>query len=153
MTKIISNAGLPTDHDAFKVMVEIDMIAKQAERIFDGMLPPGMTRAQFGVLNRLARLGARETITEMARAFGVSQPTMSSTVRKLLDKGFVSTDCDPADARRKVVVLHPSGAAFRAGITAELQPLFTESEGQIDGLDWRVLLQQISVLRAALEAR
>ena len=43
--------------------VEIEMIAKQASILFERYLPPSMTRAQFGVLNRLARLDARETIS------------------------------------------------------------------------------------------
>lgn len=153
MSDIISNAGLSTDHDAFKVMVEIEIIAKQADRLFDRMLPSGMTRAQFGVLNRLARLDVRETITEIGQAFGVSQPTMSSTVRKLLNKNFVETERDPADARRKVVVLTASGAEFRTDVTLQLQPLFAEAEVQQDLLDWSALLQQLAVLRAELEAR
>lgn len=153
MNDVVSNAGLPTDHDAFKVMVEIDMIAKQADRMFDRMLPPGMTRAQFGVLNRLARLGARETITELAAMFGVSQPTMSSTVRKLLDKGFIVTEHDPKDARRKVVFLTDAGGAFRTAITYQLQPLFANAETQQDLLDWSSLLQQLAILRAELESR
>jgi DNA-binding MarR family transcriptional regulator len=153
MSDIVSNAGLPTDHDAFKVMVEIEIIAKQADRLFDRMLPPGMTRAQFGVLNRLARLDTRETITEIAQAFGVSQPTMSSTVRKLLDKGFVMTDHDPDDARRKVVVLSETGAAFRTDVTKQLQPLFAEAAAHQNLLDWSALLQQLAILRAELETR
>lgn len=153
MSTIVSNAGLPTDHDAFKVMVEIEIIAKQADRLFDRMLPSGMTRAQFGVLNRLARLDARETITEIGQAFGVSQPTMSSTVRKLLNKNFVETERDPADARRKVVVLTASGAKFRTGLTRQLQPLFAQADAQQDLLDWSVLLRQLAVLRAELEVR
>jgi DNA-binding MarR family transcriptional regulator len=117
------------------------------------MLPSGMTRAQFGVLNRLARLAARETITELAAMFGVSQPTMSSTVRKLLDKGFVVTEHDPKDARRKVVVLTDSGSAFRTAITHQLQPLFANAETQKDLLDWSSLLQQLAILREELESR
>lgn len=153
MSDIVSNAGLPTDHDAFKVMFEIEMIAKQADRLFDQMLPPGMTRAQFGVINRLVRLQARETITEIARVFGVSQPTMSSTVGRLLDKGFVTAERDPNDARRKVVVLTEAGAAFRTRVTHQLEPLFAEAEAQQNLLDWSALLQQLTVLRAELETR
>jgi len=152
MSEIISNAGLPHDHDAFKAMVEIEMIAKLADRQFAAMLPPGLTRAQFGVLNRLARLGARETITELGAVFGVSQPTMSSTVRKLLDKAYVDTQSDAADARRKVVVLTDAGAAAREEVTQNLAPLFDAVKAQQDLLDWPALLHQLAILRAELEA-
>lgn len=151
--KITSDAGLPTDLDAFKAMVEIDIIAKQAAHIFDNLLPKNMTRAQFGVLNRLARLNSRETITEIATVFGVSQPTMSSTVKRLLDKAFVTTEADVSDARRKVVVLTKAGRQARAEITKQLEPLFLDFADQQDLLDWSALLEQLALLRKELENR
>lgn len=156
MSRPVSNAGLPTDLDAFKVMVEIEMIAKQSIRLFESFLPAHMTRAQFGVLNRLARLQARETISELARAFQVAQPTMTSTVSRLLDKGFVETVPDPEDGRRKIVILTSSGATARAEIVEELTPLLSEfadseTETQFE-INWADLLDQLVLLRARVEA-
>ncbi len=151
--RIVSDAGLPSDHAAFKAMVEIEMIAKLATRTFDGLLPSGMTRAQFGVLNRLARLDARETISELADIFGVSQPTMSSTVKKLLDKRLVRTEGSAYDGRRKVVRLTEAGTDLRGRVTQSLEPLFAEVEAQHDLLDWDALLDQLALVRAAFEAR
>ncbi|GLQ21116.1 MarR family winged helix-turn-helix transcriptional regulator [Algimonas porphyrae] len=150
---VTSDAGMPTDHDAFKVMVEIEMIAKNATRIFEARLPGSLTRAQFGVLNRLARLDARETISEIARAFDVAQPTMSSTVKRLLDKGYVTTEVDHQDGRRKVVRLTPSGATAREAITQSLEPLFAEFAASEMRVDWSDLLTPLTVLRQTLEAR
>lgn len=152
MSRPVSNAGLPTDHDAFKAMTEIEMIAKQAGLVFDRKLPPGLTRAQFGVLNRLARLEAKETISDIARAFNVAQPTMSSTVSRLLEKAYVVTVSDPQDARRKIVQLTPDGATARAEVVESLGPLFDALTGD-DGMsvDWGVLLDHLTVLRAHVE--
>lgn len=156
MIRPVSNAGTPTDSAAFKAMVEIEMIAKQAIRLFERQLPDGLTHAQFGVLNRLARLQAKETITEIAKAFEVSQPTMSSTVGRLLEKGYVETQSDARDARRKIVMLTETGAKKREAIIATLQPLFGR-KGQITdepelSVDWEVLLDQLAALRAQIEA-
>ncbi|MEL6688514.1 MAG: MarR family transcriptional regulator [Pseudomonadota bacterium] len=155
MSRPVSNAGLPTDLDAFKAMVEIEMIAKTANQVFERFLPSNMTRAQFGVLNRLARLEARETISEIARAFQVAQPTMSSTVGRLLDKGFVKTVADPNDARRKIVVLTQSGSKARGEIVEGLTPLFSEFTGSGDKeaqqVDWSSLLDELVKLRSQIE--
>ena len=84
-----SAAGLPSDPIAFKAMTEIGIIAHLADNFFAKFLPEGITVAQFGVLNHLLRLDRQETIGELASAMQVSQPTMSSTVRKLEDKDFI----------------------------------------------------------------
>ena len=67
--------GLPEDHILFKVLTEIDMIAHMASVAFERALPGDLTTAQFGVLNRLLRLDATETVGELAAAFQVAQPT------------------------------------------------------------------------------
>lgn len=155
MSRPISNAGLPTDLDAFKAMVEIEMIAKQANRLFERYLPPNMTRAQFGVLNRLARLQAKETISEIAKAFDVAQPTMSSTVARLINKNYVETVVDPQDGRRKIVRITQDGSRTRAEIVDSLIPLFSAFSGDNDddasSMDWESLLDQLVVLRARVE--
>ena len=84
-----SAAGLPGDPAAFKAMTEIGIISHLADNIFAKHLPKGLTIAQFGVLNHLLRLNRQETIGELASAMQVSQPSMSSTVRKLEDKGLI----------------------------------------------------------------
>jgi MarR family transcriptional regulator for hemolysin len=156
MSRPVSNAGLPTDLDAFKAMVEIEMIAKQANRVFERYLPQNMTRAQFGVLNRLARLQAQETISEIAKAFDVAQPTMSSTIARLLEKNYIETIADPQDGRRKIVRLTETGAKIRAEIVDSLIPFFSAfSSGDVDDaslLDWGGLLDQLVVLRARVES-
>ena len=114
-----------------------------------------MTRAQFGVLNRLARLQAKETISEIAKAFDVAQPTMSSTVARLIDKNYVETVVDPQDGRRKIVRITQDGLRCRAEIVDSLKPLFSAfSSDDVDAassLDWGGLLDQLVILRARVE--
>lgn len=49
------------------------------------------------------------TITAMAQADNCSQPTMSGTVAALVERGWVTKQANPADARSSVVALTPDG--------------------------------------------
>lgn len=147
---IQSPSGLEQDGDAFLALTEIDMIAKAAKRAFERQLPRGLTTAQFGVLNRLARLGdPHETIGELATAFDVAQPTMTSTIGKLADKGLVALVRDPGDGRRRIVQLTEAGLSLRNRVSRQVGPI---TEG-IEGVDWAVLARELHRLRLAIMER
>lgn len=132
-------------------MAEIDMIAHLAETLFQNLLPEDLTPAQFGVLNRLARLNKQETITELAQAFMVKQPTMSSTAKKLLDKEFVTFEQDPDDKRVRYVAITKKGERERKRIIKSLQPLY-DQYGSLKGkADWAPMLEFLYELRTHLE--
>ncbi len=144
--------GLPGDPVLFKLLGEIEVIARAADARFARLLPRGLTPAQFGVLNRLVRLGRLETVSELARAFRVSQPTMSSTVAKLSAKGLVALREDPADRRIRRVALTPEGGAMReTGVAAAAEALETLDRAAPDR-DWASILGALTALRAAVDA-
>lgn len=89
-------------------------------------LPGGLSKAQFGVLNHLVRLGKRESPAELASAFQVSRPTMTNTVQKLVVKGFVRIVPHETDGRSKIVLITPEGVAIRGKALAALAPLFEQ---------------------------
>ncbi len=89
-------------------------------------LPGGLSKAQFGVLNHLVRLGKRESPAELASAFQVSRPTMTNTVHKLAAKGFVHIVPHETDGRSKIVLITPAGVAIRGKALAALAPLFAQ---------------------------
>ena len=109
-----SAAGLPGDPAAFKAMTEIGIISHLADNIFAKNLPKGLTIAQFGVLNHLLRLNRQETIGELASAMQVSQPSMSSTVRKLEDKGLIKLIANNNDRRVRRVSVTTKGEAYHS---------------------------------------
>lgn len=149
----VSDAGLSDDPVYFKVLTEIDMIAHMAANEFEKLLPPGLTQAQFGVLNRLMRLGRAETVGELASAFQVAQPTMSSTVKRLEAKKLVDLAPDPHDRRIRRVKVTPAGAAVRRKAVKRLQPHFKAFAETAPGVDWQAILPQLTILRAYLEDR
>ncbi|MEZ5952923.1 MAG: MarR family transcriptional regulator [Hyphomonas sp.] len=143
-------AGMRGDPLEFAVLTEISIIAHLADTAFARLLPDGLTTAQFAVLNHLMRLNVRQTIGELAGALQVSQPTMSSTVRKLEEKGLIALEADPDDRRIKQVGVTRAGAAVRAKSIATLD----RSRAQLDALtpdEWQKLLPLLRKLRIAFD--
>ena len=144
-------AGLDGDPIEFAVMTEISIIAHLADNAFARRLPDGLTTAQFAVLNHLLRLEAEQTIGELARALQVSQPTMSSTVRRLEEKGLISLVPDSDDRRIRRVSVNRSGAAVRnkavQALDASKKDLAVLSQEE-----WKQLLPLLNRLRIALDA-
>jgi DNA-binding MarR family transcriptional regulator len=73
----------------------------------------GLSRTAAATLTRLQRSGPTR-LTELATAEGVSQPTMSALVTRLVGQGLMSRGGDPQDARVVVLTLTPAGADLLA---------------------------------------
>ncbi len=146
-------AGLAGDPSAMTVFTEIAIIAHLAETLFESVLPHGLTNAQYGVLNHLLRLDAEQTIGELAAAFQVSQPTMSSTVRRLEDKGFVVLRHDPDDRRVRRVAVTEDGAQARADGLAAFLALQKTIGPELPADELRDILPVLTRLRRLLDAR
>jgi len=145
--------GLKGDPLGSLVMTEIGIIAQLSGALFESALPAGMTRAQYGVLNHLLRMDAERTIGELANSFQVRQPTMSSTVRKLEDKGFIELKSDPEDRRvRRAAITKAGKAARQAGLDA-LSPLYTELSQLMSERELKAILPTLTKLRIALDER
>ena len=145
--------GTETDPDFFKVLTEIDMISHMAKNEFERLLPPGMTQAQFGVLNRLTRLEIKETVSELAFAFQVTQPTMTSTLKKLNSKALIFFEPDPTDKRVKRVQITDSGRAMRDKVIFDMAPVLSEQINAIGPLDFKTLLRDLGKIRTQFEDR
>lgn len=144
-------AGLAGDPIEFAVMNEIGIINQLADNLFQSHLPKGMTVAQFSVLNHLLRLGVEETISELASAMQVAQPTMSSTVRKLEDKGFIALVHDPDDRRIRRVAVTAAGARLRNDAVAALAPMVETLRQNIPPSLWQDVLPQLNRIRIFLD--
>ncbi|MEZ6001523.1 MarR family winged helix-turn-helix transcriptional regulator [Hyphomonas sp.] len=144
-------AGLAGDPVEFEVMTEISIIAHLADNAFARRLPDGLTTAQFTVLNHLLRLEVEQTIGELARALQVSQPTMSSTVRRLEEKGFVTLLPDPNDRRIRRASVTPAGAEIRKRSVKALDAAKPELAA-LSQAEWKQLLPVLFKLRVALDS-
>lgn len=141
------------DPIAFELFNEIGIIDQLGGTMLERALPAGMTRAQFAVLNHFVRLGHHErSPAQLASAFQVTRPTMTSTLARLERAGLVSIRDDPADGRAKLVSLTADGRAAReaatraiAGILPVLGTILTDAEIE-------AVLPVLRRLRIALDA-
>lgn len=149
----ITPPGIESDPDFFKLLTEIDMIAHMVKTEFERLLPDGLTQAQFGVLNRITRLEIEETVSELAVAFQVTQPTMTSTLKKLRSKNLVTFVADTSDKRIKRVAITDTGRKMREVTLSNLAPVIQAQEQKIGALNYDTLLVELGRIRTQFERR
>lgn len=99
---------------AFQVFNEIGIINQLAQAGFAAVLPKGMTIAQFTVLNHFVRLGhEQQSPAQLASAFQITRPTMTSTLARMEKAGLVAIRPDPEDGRGKLVSVTAAGREMR----------------------------------------
>ena len=99
--------------DLFELFNEIGIVNQLSSTRFDRVLPDGLTRSQFGVLNNFVRLGGTRTPLQLARAFQVTKGAMTNTLKRLEARGCITMSVDPADKRGKLIEITKSGRALR----------------------------------------
>lgn len=138
---------------AFDFFNEIGIIDQLAGTILERALPAGMTRAQFAVLNHFVRLGHDErSPAQLASAFQVTRPTMTSTLARLAREGLVAIRDDPADGRAKLVSLTPQGRAARDAAMIAVGTVLPLLDGILDPGEVETILPILRRLRIALDA-
>ena len=84
----------------------------------------------FGVINQLALAGSL-SVRELADVLGITHASVSETRQSLEKAGFITSEADPSDGRRRVLSLSSSGKA----LAEELRPLwdaFDEAARELD---------------------
>ncbi len=141
------------DPAAFAFFNEIGIIDQLAGTMLERALPRGMTRAQFAVLNHFVRLGHHErSPAQLASAFQVTRPTMTSTLTRLARAGLIVIRADPLDGRGKLVALTLNGQKAREAALAAMVPLFPMLDAVVDPAELAQLLPVLRRLRIALDA-
>lgn len=97
----------------FRMFNEIGIISQLSSNRLERLLPPGMSIAQFSLLNHLVRLGGAWAPSRLARAFQVSKGAMTNTLQRLEAKGLIRVAVDPDDARGKLVEITDAGRRMR----------------------------------------
>jgi len=138
---------------AFEFFNEIGIIDQLAGTIFERALPTGMTRAQFGVLNHFVRLDHHErSPAQLASAFQVTRPTMTSTLSRLERAGLVAIRDDPTDGRGKLVSLTPQGRAARDAAIGAIATVLPLLDTVVEPGEIETMLPVLRRLRIALDA-
>jgi DNA-binding MarR family transcriptional regulator len=142
----------PTTHDAL-VERTTDLL-RQVSRLMragsqEDWVSLSLTRAQLRVLMLLHQDGPA-AVGQVASHLGVTLPSVTATVDRLVSQGLVTRQDDPNDRRRVINQLTPAGTALverlqegkRARLVAALERLSKE--------DLRELARTLAVLERAL---
>ena len=109
----------------------------------------GLNAAEFYSLVTLRRLGEPDGVSQrrLMRALNLSSGTISTRVDRLVERGLVTRDVDPADRRNSRVALTPEGIALFERVT----PAHIATENRLlAGLDPAQRDQLVDLLRTLL---
>ncbi len=129
----------------FEIFNEIGIINQLTNAAFAAVLPKGMTIAQFTVLNHFERLGLTEkSPADLASAFQITRPTMTSTLSRMEKAGLIRIKPDPKDGRGKLVSLTQVGKKMRGECLRQLSGPLADAN---DVLDPDLLARLLPLLR------
>ena len=82
----------------------------------------------------------------------VAQPTMSSTVKKLVDKKYVDLIPDTEDRRIKRVKVTRAGRSARDRAVKAVAPGLAALKDATPGADWEAMLKELTHLRIIIDS-
>jgi DNA-binding MarR family transcriptional regulator len=136
----------------FRLFNEIGIVSQLSERLFERVMPDGMTLAQFTVLNHFVRLGGERSPAQLATSFQVTRATVTSTLQRLEAKRFVILRADPRDGRAKLVSITSDGQNMRMACVKALEPVVDRLGTVISVERANALLPDLIALRQILDA-
>lgn len=135
---------------AVALFSEIFMADQLARNRLSRALPKGMELSHFSVLNHLARTQEPRTPAQLARTFNLTRGAMTNTLNKLEWAGHINISPDWDDARRKQIVISPSGRRACDTALDAITPLIGEIVDNIGADKVRATLPILRELRARL---
>ena len=136
----------------FQVFNEIGIINQLTSAAFSAVLPKGMTIAQFTVLNHFERLGLTEkSPADLASAFQITRPTMTSTLTRMEKAGLVTIRPDPEDGRAKLVSVTTAGKKMRIECLQRLAGPLEEANGVLSQSKLAKMLPMLREMREKLD--
>jgi DNA-binding MarR family transcriptional regulator len=126
---------------ADKILTAVPLIMRELWSRLQAEAPIRVTWAQYSLLSLLSE--RRLTLTEMARYWGVSKPSMSKMVSTLMQRGWIAREEDPKDRRRKPLTLTPTGRQVCTGVRQASRQELLRS---LDELDDEQRAQIVAVL-------
>lgn len=128
--------------DLLHVVARINRLATQRAR-----LP--LPFAQARLLSTIEDKGPTR-ISDLAVLDHCSQPTMTTQVRRLEDRGYVSRTVDPDDARAVLVQITSKGVETLRQVRADREAAIEPYLERLDASDRQALSDAVRVLRGLL---
>jgi DNA-binding MarR family transcriptional regulator len=112
----------------------------------------GLTPSQGSVLSTLDRHGPM-TMSQVAEHEGISKPSATGIIARLVDKGLVDRHVDPADARSAIVSINGAGDRLLAQRRREKTAYLATQIDELDAEDRAVLERAVTLLENMIEDR
>lgn len=138
------------DSLSISLFSELFMADQLARNKLSKVLPKGMELSHFTVLNHLYQLTEPRTPAQIAKSFALTRGAMTNTLTKLEWAGHVHVSPDWDDARRKQVVISPSGRAARDAAIAAIAPMIGSIVEKIGDDNVRAAVPVLRELRRSL---
>ena len=139
-----------TGKAAVDILREVARLAHMTECVVAAQLPSPITVAQYSVLKVLSVSSECLSITQLADMQSVSQPTMSSTVAKLKDRGLIETVSRPNDRRTRYVTLTEEGRNMKRTCDEKALPVLSRVVERVPHADWASLQRIVAGINGAL---
>ena len=137
----------------FTLFNEIGIVAQLSGNQFERVLPDGLTRSQFTILNWLCRVDDQATPGRLARALEVTRGAMTNSVKKLKSKGLVTVTPDETSGRQKIVRLTEKGRTIRNQSIAATHPLLVQMSEDLGVGQIKKILPFLQQIRVYLDER
>jgi DNA-binding MarR family transcriptional regulator len=135
----------------FEIFNEVAIIDQLANNVFNRSMPLGLSVSHFATINHLVRLGDGRTPAQLASAFQVTKPTMTSTLSRLSELGLIDIRPNPADGRSKLIFVTAKGRKFRADAIAALAPELSRMERELPVAELADMLPRLRLIRVFLD--
>jgi DNA-binding MarR family transcriptional regulator len=129
-----------TDDDELRMLLQ-----RVARRIRNNRADGTMSDAKLGVLFRVEQEPASPSA--LAERERISPPSMNRTLNALEKAGFITRSPDPADARRVVVSITPSGRALITETRRLRTAWFSQRLAELTPAERAAFEQLVPVLR------
>jgi len=112
----------------------------------------GLTPSQGSVLATLDRTGPM-TMGQLAEEEGISKPSVTGIVGRLVEKGMLEKTQDPDDGRSSIVTITPAGSQLLEQRRRERTAYLASRVASLDAHDRDVLERALEILEAMVEER
>ncbi|MFT4289138.1 MarR family winged helix-turn-helix transcriptional regulator [Nocardioides sp.] len=102
----------------------------------------------YALISLLFNIGRSQPVSagELAASEGVSPPSVTRSLNRLIELGFVSRTADPADRRAALIELTPSGEREREQVLKSREVWLEEHLGRLNAKELKTLLAALPAL-------
>lgn len=106
----------------FAILTEVHMLHQLSSAEFNKSQEHELHMSHFSILNRLLRFGDAKTPQWLAAQMNVTRATMTHSLARLSERGYVELLPNPGDKRSKLVYLTPAGRKARDQAIGRVAP-------------------------------